>query len=110
MSAAELGRFFDACAQSDAMLARYEQMPLPDLIFAARCWGYDIRGEDFGQLIGGMEVWRIVEADGEEIGAESRLWRQMWGRSRLAYVVQELWVRMDPQARATLVMGVGKDG
>lgn len=91
-------------------MARYEVMALPDLIFAARCSGFDIRGEDFGPLVGGMEVWRITVADGEDIGAASTLWRHMWGRSRLAYVVQELWGHMDAQTRAALVTGDDRDG
>jgi hypothetical protein len=110
MSAVELGRFFEACADSEAIMARYEAMPLPDLIFAARCSGFDIRGEDFVKLVGGMELWRITVADGEEISAANTLWRHMWGRSHLAYVVKELWGRMDPEARTALLTGDGSDG
>ncbi|PWK59218.1 hypothetical protein [Roseicyclus mahoneyensis] len=110
MSEIELGRFFEACAGSETMMARYEAMPLPDLIFAARCSGFDIRGQDFGKLVGGMEVWRITVADGEDIAAASKLWRHMWGRSHLAYVVKELWGGMDPEARTALVTGNGSNG
>lgn len=106
MSVAELDRFFALCASTPAVLARYEGMALPDLMFAARCDGFALQPGDFGALIGGMEVWRITVADGQAIDGESRLWRAMWGRSRLDYVVHELWAPMDPAARAALVTGV----
>lgn len=103
MSVAELGRFFAHCASTPAVLARYEPMALPDIMFAARCDGFDLAVADFGVLIGGMEVWRITVADCQPIDGKSRLWIAMWGRSRLDYVVRELWMPMDPVARGALV-------
>ena len=109
MSVAELGRFFAHCATSPDVIARYEKMALPDLIFAARCEGFSLEARDFGTLIGGMEVWRSTVADHQAIDAKSRLWRAMWGRSRLDYVVRELWEGMDPAARAALVAETAHD-
>ncbi len=103
MSVSELARFLEHCSDRPDVLARYERMALPDLMFAARCDGFDLRTGDFGTLIGGMEVWRITVADGQPIDGESRLWRAMWGRSRLDYIVHELWAPMDAVARNTLV-------
>jgi hypothetical protein len=105
MSMSELGRFLDACADSPVMLARYESMPLPDLLFAARCAGYNIGVGDFGPLVGGLEVHRIMTLDKQEIGADNTLWLHMWGRSRLAYVTHELWRKTAPAVRATLMEG-----
>lgn len=109
MSISELGRFLAVCASRPPVLARYEPMALPDLMFAARCDGFDLAPEDFGALIGGLEVWRITVADGQTIDGESRLWRAMWGRSRLDYVVNELWAPMPPAARDALMAGAGHD-
>lgn len=105
MSLAELGRFLTQCVQDPGFQARYEVLPLSDLIFAARCEGYQLQPKDFGGLIGGMEVWRITVADGQAIDAASALWRRMWGRTRLDYVAHELWAAMDPAARAALLKG-----
>jgi hypothetical protein len=105
MSTAELSRFLAACANSRAMLERYEPMALPDLIFSARCYGYDIQPGDFGTVIGGLEVRRIIDVDKQGIGADSTLWRHMWGRSRLAYVVDELWAKTDDTVREALLTG-----
>ena len=105
MSLTEAARFFDDCRASPEMMARFDTMPLPDILFAAKCAGYDFQVEDLSTLIGGMEVWRIMTEDGQEIGAESSLWLRMWGRSRLDYVVKELWSKMDLIARDELVAG-----
>lgn len=105
MSLPELGRFLQACVDAPDMLARYESMPLPDLVFAARCAGYGIGVGDFGPLIGGLEVHRIMTTDRQQIDATSTLWRTMWGRSRLAYVTHELWAKTDAGVRTTLMEG-----
>jgi hypothetical protein len=105
MSLPELGRFLQDCVDTPDMLARYESMPLPDLVFALRCAGYDIGGGDFGPLVGGLEGHRIITLDRQQFDASSTLWQLMWGRSRLAYVVHELWARTDTAVRATLMEG-----
>ena len=105
MSLKNAALFFEKCAVQPKMLARYETMPVPDMLFAASCEGYTFNVEDLGKLIGGMEVWRIMQVDKQEINGESALWRYMWGRSRLDYVVKELWLKTDAATRKSLIDG-----
>ena len=105
MSVKNAALFFEKCAAQPKMLARYEIMPVPDMLFAASCEGYAFNVDDLSKLIGGMEVWRIMQVDKQEINGESTLWRYMWGRSRLDYVVNELWSKTDEATRKSLIDG-----
>ncbi len=105
MSLKSAALFFQKCADQPDLLVRYEKLPVPDMIFAARCDGYSFDVGDLGKLIGGMEVARIMQVDKQEINGESTLWRFMWGRSRLDYVVNELWRKTDDATRRTLMEG-----
>ena len=105
MSVKNAARFFEKCAAQPKMLARYETMPLPDMLFAASCEGYSFNVGDLSKLIGGMEVWRIMQVDKEEIDGQSTLWCHMWGRSRFDYVVNELWSKTDEVTRKSLIDG-----
>jgi hypothetical protein len=87
---AETARFLECCLSDPDLMARYEGKPLPDLVLQARCDGYAFGPSDLSRIIGDMEVWAIVTVAAEQIDASSSLWRRMWGRSRLDYVVREL--------------------
>ena len=108
MSVKNAALFFAKCAVQPEMLARYETMPIPDMLFAASCEGYTFNFDDLGKLIGGMEVWRIMQVDKQEINGESTLWGYMWGRSRLDYVVNELWTKTDEATRKNIIDGAEK--
>ena len=56
MSVRNAALFFEKCAVQPKMLARYETMPVPDMLFAASCEGFTFNVEDLGKLIGGMEA------------------------------------------------------
>lgn len=83
--------FFHACASDDVLLERYSSKPLPSLLLHARMDGYEISQEDLTDVIGAMEVDVIMQRLGEQIDGNSSLWRQMWGRRRLRYVVDALY-------------------
>lgn len=104
---AAAARFLDACQTDPARLARYEGKPLPDLVLQARCEGYAFGPADLSGMIGEMEVWTITTLAGEAIGASSSLWCKMWGRSRLRYVVEELWAGLDAATRERIVTAQG---
>lgn len=105
MSRLEAARFFQACLADPAMLARYETKPLPDLVLQARCEGFAFGPTALSGMIGEMEVWKIMTVAAEPIDASSSLWRQMWGRSRLHYIVRELWATLDEVTRLRISTG-----
>jgi hypothetical protein len=104
---AAVARLFEDCRADPALLSRYEGKPLPDLVLQARCDGYAFAPADLSGMIGEMEVWMIVTIAGEPIDASSNLWRKMWGRSRLDYVVRELWVGLDEPTRMRISSSEG---
>jgi hypothetical protein len=91
MSKASVIDFFRVCHSDTKLLEKFEQKNLPEVIFHAKSLGYSFNGEELAEVIGGMEAQIITERMGEAIGANSSLWRKMWGKSRLHYVVEELF-------------------
>ncbi len=90
MSKENVVNFFRACTNDTTLLEKFEQKNLPEILLHAKSLGYSFTGEELAAVIGGMETQIIVEKMGEEIDANSSLWRRMWGKSRLQYVVEEL--------------------
>jgi hypothetical protein len=91
MSKQQVLDFFAACAADEAMLERYSTKQLPSLLLHVRLAGYDISQKDLTDVIGAMEVDVIMQRMGEQIDGNSSLWRQMWGRPRLRYVIDGLY-------------------
>ncbi|MGL5925979.1 hypothetical protein [Chroococcidiopsis sp.] len=83
--------FFRVCYRDTTLFAKFEQKNLPEVILHAKSLGYSFNGEELAEVIGGMEAQIITERMGEAIDANSSLWRRMWGKSRLQYVVEELF-------------------
>jgi predicted ribosomally synthesized peptide with nif11-like leader len=82
--------FLRACANNTALLEKLEQKDLPEVLLHAKSLGYSFTSEELAAVIGSMEIQIIIEKMGEEIDANSSLWRRMWGKFRLRYVVEEL--------------------
>lgn len=101
----EAARFLEACRTDPTVLTRFEGKPLADLVLHARCDGFDFSRADLSAMIGEMEVWAIMTVAGEGIDSSSSLWRTMWGRSRLDYVVRELWTVLDDATRLHITFG-----
>ena len=91
MSKASVVDFFRACHSDTYLLEKFEQKNLPEVIFHAKSLGYSFSGEELAEVIGSMEAQLIIERMGEAIDANSSLWRRMWGKSRLQYVIEELF-------------------
>ena len=83
--------FFQACADDNDLLQRYNSRSLPELLLHARNTGFDISQSDLTDVIGAMEVVTIMERRGEQIDANSSLWPQMWGKPRFQYVIDDLY-------------------
>ncbi|NHC34273.1 Nif11 family protein [Scytonema millei] len=83
--------FFRVCHHDTTLFAKFESKNLSEVIFHAKSLGYSFNGEELAEVIGGMEAQIITERMGEAIDANSSLWRRMWGKSRLQYVIEELF-------------------
>ncbi|MGF1574702.1 MAG: hypothetical protein ACFCU9_01960 [Cyanophyceae cyanobacterium] len=80
-----------ACAEDPSVLDHYSSLSLPELLLHARSAGYGFTREELSGVIGSMEVQVIMQRDGEDINAFSSLWRKMWGKRRLHYIVDDLY-------------------
>jgi len=79
--------FLVAVRDSPAMLARYDHRNLQQLLFHAGNEGYDFDADDIADVVGALEANVIRHKDGDPFDGTSRLWRHMFGRRHLAYVV-----------------------
>lgn len=91
MSKENVLNFLRACNNDPALLKKFEQKNLPEVILHAKSLGYDFSSEELAAISGAMEAEIIIERMGEEINAYSSLWLKMWGKPRLQYVVEELF-------------------
>ncbi|MET9338087.1 hypothetical protein [Nonomuraea sp. NPDC003804] len=90
MSQAEFVRFLRAARDSPAMLDRYAPMDMSRMMFHARGDGFRFTIAEAGQVIGRLEVDVVVGKDGEPFDGSSGLWRQMWARRYLDYLVHDV--------------------
>ncbi len=90
MSQTRVLRFLLAARESPAMLARYSQRNLSQLLFHARNEGYDFTAQEMADVIGKLEASVILTKDRDPFDGTARLWRQMWGRTHLDYVVEQV--------------------
>jgi len=81
-------RFLTAARGSTAMVASYGPRNLPQLVFHAKNDGYDFTAEDVAAVVGKLEANVILNKDGDAFDGSSRLWREMWGRFHLDYLVE----------------------
>ncbi len=85
-------RFFEACAGDAALLERFDERNLAELLFHARVLGFSFTREELAAVVGGMEWHVITEQLGEEMTGNSSLWPRMWGVRHLRYVIEQLFV------------------
>ncbi|MFO0957560.1 MAG: EthD domain-containing protein [Isosphaeraceae bacterium] len=90
MARIDVVRFLLDCASDDGMLRSFDGRNLPELLFHAKARGYPFAAADLSAVAGGLEAYVITRRMGEAIGPSSGLWRRMWGKSHLQYVVDEL--------------------
>lgn len=93
--------FFMALRDRPSLLARYNQRNLARLLFHARNDGFDFTAAELAELAGRLEASVIMTKDGDPFDGSSRLWRQMWGRFHLGYLVDHVVKRhTDDELRA----------
>lgn len=91
MSKENVINFLRDCSRNNALLKKFNQKNLPEILLHAKSKGYNFTSEELTAVIGGMEIQIITERMGEEIDAYSSLWPKMWGKYRLQYVVEKLF-------------------
>jgi hypothetical protein len=93
--------------QSDsARFSAYDGRNLDQLTFHAQNEGFRFTKSDIGQVVGALEFQAVSVKDHQQFGAESGLWRDMWGCRRLDYLVN----RLLPRFSADELSVVGSDG
>jgi hypothetical protein len=93
--------------QSDPVrFSAYDGRNLDQLAFHAQNEGFQFTKSDIGQVIGALEFQAVSAKDNEQFGAESGLWRDMWGCRRLDYLVN----RLLPRFSAEELSVIGSDG
>jgi hypothetical protein len=95
--------FLLAARDDEAVRARYSGRDLTRLLFHARNDGFDFTADELADVVGALEADVIVVKDGDPFDATSGLWRRMWGRSHLDYVVEHVLRRHDDAELRSLV-------
>lgn len=90
MSQESFMKFLLAVRGSAALLARYNQRNLSQLLFHAKNEGFEFTAEDMAEVIGKLEANVILNKDQDPFDGTSRLWREMWGRYHLEYLVNQV--------------------
>lgn len=96
--------FLLAAKASPLMLARYNGRNLAQLLLHAKYDGYDFSADDVADVAGRLEASVILSKDQDPFDETSRLWRRMWGRRHLGYLIDEVVRRhSDDELRAMFV-------
>lgn len=95
-------KFFTAARDDAAMVARYDQRSLTQLLFHARNDGFDFTAWDLAEVAGRIEASIILSKDRDPYDGTARLWRQMWGHYHLGYLVEQVRRHSDAELAALL--------
>ena len=102
--------FLRAVREDPALLEVYNRRNLSQLLFHAKNDGFDFTADDITDVVSALEPAVILDKDGDQISADSRLWRQMWGRPHLEYVVDRVVARFgDEELRALVAAAATKE-
>ena len=95
-------KFFVAARNDPAMVARYDQRSLSELLFHAKNDGFDFSAWDLAEVAGRIEASIILTKDRDPYDGTARLWRQMWGRYHLGYLVDQVRRHTDDELNSLL--------
>jgi hypothetical protein len=96
--------FLTAAGGDPTLLARYDNRNLAQLVFHAKNDGYDFSVEDVAAVVGPLEINVVLNKDGDRtVDGTAGLWRHMWGRRHLDYVVHHLVARHTAEELRALV-------
>ncbi len=102
MSVADFTRFLARLSGDTDYLARYSRRNAAQLIFHAHNDGFTFSAGDISAVVGTLEAAVILEKDGEAIDGNSSLWRSMWGRTHLEYLVNAVVRRLSNEELSVL--------
>ena len=103
MSQESFMRFLIAARDNAAMLASYNQRNLSQLLFHAKNDGFDFTAEDMAAVAGKLEASVILNKDRDPFDGTSRLWRHMWGKCHLEYLVNHVVERHTDEELQSLI-------
>lgn len=95
-------KFFITARDDPAMVTRYDQRSLSQLLFHARNDGFDFTAWDLAEVAGRIEASIILAKDRDPYDGTARLWRQMWGRYHLGYLIEQVRRHTDAELDALL--------
>ena len=90
MSQESFMQFLTATHDNAAMLTSYNSRNLSQLLFHAKNDGYNFTAEDMAAVAGKLEASVILNKDRDQFDGTSRLWRHMWGKCHLEYLVKHV--------------------
>ena len=90
MSQESFLEFLLAAHNDTEMLNAYNQRNLNQLLFHATNEGFEFTSDEVAQVVGAMEADVILTKDCDPFDSTSGLWRQMWGRYHLEYLVNHV--------------------
>ncbi len=99
--------FFVAARNDPALLARYDQRNLSQLLFHAKNDGFDFSAWDLAEAAGRVEASIILTKDRDPFNGSARLWRQMWGRNHLSYLIDQIRRHTDDELRVLIAPAQG---
>ena len=85
--------FLKAARDDRSLLARYDGRNLEQIVFHARNEGYEFTNQEVAQVVGALEANVILTKDKNPFDGTASLWRRMWGRRHLDYLVKEVLLR-----------------
>ena len=95
MSTQSFVDFLREIRDDPALLAQFSQRNLSQLIFHAKNRGFEFSPGDVAAVVTLLEMNTITVKDKEDVSGSSGLWRRMWGRRHLDYLVQHVVARFD---------------
>jgi hypothetical protein len=103
MSQENFVKFLSAARANPAMLVRYNPLNLSQLLFHAKNDGFDFTAADVAEVVGRLETNVILNKDRDPFDGTSRLWREMWGRYHLEYLVHHVVGRHNDEELSSLI-------
>ena len=107
MSLENAMKFLTAARDDPALLARYDQRNLSQLLFHAKNDGFEFSAGDLAEVAGRIEASIILTKDRDPYDGTARLWRRMWGRCHLDYLVEQLRRHQDDELRTLIAPAQG---
>lgn len=101
MSQESFLKFLMVARKDAALLTRYNQRNLSQMLFHAKNDGFDFTRQEVAAVAGTLEASVILNKDHDTFDGNSQLWREMWGRCHLEYLVTHVVSRhSDEELRA----------